>query len=129
MKRLFFTISIIASIVLFCACSQQSKTNASQKGISIAAQAVAVLDGYLDGSVNYESASDQLDELYHKMDYTSEYHAPMSDEETADWLIHQQIIHASHQMTMDNYKGSAETYDSVIEARNEIAVLAGKNER
>ena len=128
MKRLFFAIAIISSIV-FCACSQQSKTNASKKGISIAAQAVDVLDGYLDGSVKYESASDQLDELYHKMDYASEYHAPMSDEEMADWLIHQQIIHASHQMTMDNYKGSAETYDSVIEARNEIAVLAGKNER
>lgn len=129
MKRLFFAIAIISSIVLFCACSQQSKTNASKKGISIAAQAVDVLDGYLDGSVKYKSASDQLDELYHKMDYVSEYRSPMSDEERADWLIHQKIIHASHQMTMDNYKGSAETYDSVIEARNEIAVLAGKKER
>ena len=120
---------ILAVVLLLSACSG-TKVTASAKAVSLAKQAVEALDGYLDGSMSYNEAHDVVDEASRKMEYTSNYTGTdMTDEQRADWYIHMNLVHAASALTFDNYEGTPERFNDVVDARNKIAEYAGLGKR
>ena len=122
MKRIL--VLILAVTLLLAACGQ--KTAASAKAVSLAKQAVEALDNYLDGSVSYKDAHDVVEEAAKKMEYTSSYSAKdWTEEQKADWYIHSELVMAAHDLLMDNYEGTPERFNEIVERRNKIAEYAG----
>lgn len=127
MKKIL--VLILAVVLLLTACSG-TKVTASAKAVSLAKQAVEALDGYLDGSMSYNEAHDVVDEASRKMEYTSNYTGTdMTDEQRADWYIHMNLVHAASALTFDNYEGTPERFNDVVDARNKIAEYAGLDKR
>lgn len=127
MKKIL--VLILAIVLLLTACSG-TKVTASAKAVSLAKQAVEALDGYLDGSMSYNEAHDVVDEASRKMEYTSNYTGTdMTDEQRADWYIHMNLVHAASALTFDNYEGTPERFNDVVDARNKIAEYAGLGKR
>lgn len=127
MKKIL--VLILAIVLLLTACSG-TKVTASAKAVSLAKQAVEALDGYLDGYMSYNEAHDVVDEASRKMEYTSNYTGTdMTDEQRADWYIHMNLVHAASALTFDNYEGTPERFNDVVDARNKIAEYAGLGKR
>jgi len=127
MRKVFALLLILA--VLLCGCSQ-AKVTASAKAVSLAKQAVEAIDGYLDGTMSYKDAHDAVEEVTRKMEYASNYKAPdWTEEQKTDWFIHSALVSAGHDLIMDNYEGTPETYDEIVKQRNEIAELVGVDKR
>lgn len=121
---------IIGSMLLSFAACGASASKASKKGLSVATQAVELLDNYLDGKENGSFVYEKLDDLCSQMNYTSDYVGTQkTDEQAADYEIHRQLLFASTAVMHDKFNGDAETYENVIEKRNALAVLAGIDER
>lgn len=129
MKRVFIALTVIALLFVLVSCGASTPT-ASKKGISVATQAVELLDNYLDGKENGSFVYEKLDDLCSQMNYTSDYVGTQkTDEQAADYEIHRQLLFASTAVMHDKFNGDAETYENVIEKRNALAVLAGIDER
>ena len=127
MRKVFALLLILA--VLLCGCSQ-AKVTASAKAVSIGKQAVEALDGYLDGTMSYKDAHDAVDEAARKMEYASNYKAPdWTEEQKTDWFIHSALVSAGHDLIMDNYEGTPERYNDIVETRNKIAEYVGLGKR
>lgn len=120
---------ILAVVLLLTACSG-GKVAASAKAVSVGKQAVETIDAYLDGSLSGKDANEKLSDLGRQLEYTGEYAGKkMSDQESADWFIKVDIDLANHEIIMDAYKGSPETFDKIAEKRNEIAERVGVSKR
>ena len=121
----------VAAIVATNASNSSAKSNATAKGASVAKQAVALLDDYLDGG-DFETVKDGLDDLYDEMDYVDTMPTDTSEESrqhTADLCISLILATARVQLIEDNYNGDYETYAEILEQRNELAQYAGIDER
>ncbi|MCD8295044.1 MAG: hypothetical protein LUE27_07380 [Clostridia bacterium] len=119
-------------MVFACACGSKSSTNATDKGVSVASQAIEVIDGYLDGKTSYDTAKDTLSSLSSEMDYIEDMPNETSDEmaqRTADTLIRSKLTIISGDILDDYYHGDNETYDKIVEDRNELAENAGLESR
>ena len=128
MKKIL--VLILAVTLLLAACSSKPKTAASAKAVSLAKQAVEALDSYLDGDTSYKEAHAAVEEASRKMEYTSNYTGTdMTDEQRADWYIHMNLVHAASALTFDNYEGTPERFNDVVDARNKIAEYAGLGKR
>lgn len=127
MRKAVVLLLILA--VLLCACSQANVT-ASAKAVSVGKQAVEAIDAYLDGSATSKETGDKLSELARQLSYTSDYAGTnMTDQQRSDWYIKTDIDLAGHDIIMDNYNGTPETYDEIVKQRNEIAELVGVDKR
>lgn len=127
MKKIL--VLIMAVVLLLTACSG-AKATASAKAVSAGKQTVEALDAYLDGSMSGKDANEKLSDLGQQLDYTNDYSGKkMSDQERADWTIRMDITLVNHEVIMDNYKGNPETFDKIVEYRNEIAELVGVSKR
>ena len=127
MKKIL--VLILAVVLLLTACSG-TKVTASAKAVSLAKQAVEAIDGYLDGDTSYKEAHAAVEEASRKMEYTSNYTGTdMTDEQRADWYIHMNLVHAASALTFDNYEGTPERFNDVVDARNKIAEYAGLGKR
>ena len=120
---------ILAVVLLLSACSG-TKVTASAKAVSLAKQAVEAIDGYLDGDTSYKEAHAAVEEAARKMEYTSSYKAPdWTEEQRTDWFIHSELVSVAHDLLMDNYEGTPERYNEIVESRNKIAEYAGLGKR
>ncbi len=128
MKRFALFLLIVALLMGVAACSPASK--ASQKGQSVAKQAIETLDDYLDGNTTLDSAREKLFDLHDQMSYTNEYAGKeKTDAQQEDWFISHHLLMAALAVDMDSYKGNADTYDDIIKQRNELAALVGIKKR
>ena len=128
MKKMLPLIVLLLAL-FFCACEAKPSTNASKKALAVATQAVQALDGYLDGELSGKECSDKLDGLNGQMAYVHDFSAPMSDDERADWNICFNITMANHEVIMDWYDGNPDTFQKVIDYRNELATIIGEKPR
>ena len=128
MKKMIVVLLLISSVLL-CSCVAKVESKASSKALSVAKQAIQVLDGYLDGTTNNKECINKLKELNDQLDYVHGNKSQMSDEETADWQISARITAANHKVLMDGTNGNAATYQEVIDARNELAKIIGEKSR
>ena len=120
---------ILAVVLLLTACSG-SKVTASAKAVSLAKQAVEAIDGYLDGATSYKEAHAAVEEAVKKMEYTSSYKAPdWTEEQRTDWFIHSELVSVAHDLIMDDYEGTPERFNEIVESRNKIAEYAGLGKR
>lgn len=117
----------IALMSTLVACSG-SDPKASDKAISVGKQAIVTVDDYLDGNITYDEADNKLSELYDDMSYVSDMDE--DDEHKAyDSSIEVDLLTISHNVTMDHFQGSNETYDDIMESRNELAEKIGEKDR
>lgn len=129
-KRIISVLAISLSTLMLCSCG--SKVYASSKAISVAEQAIEITDQYLDGDVDYDEISDKLDELHDEMDYVSDMPTDTSDEvkqHSADASISSDLVILSSKVLSDHFNGTNETYDAIVEKRNDIAETAGLDKR
>lgn len=115
-------------LVLLCfiivSLSGCSHTDASAKAVSIAKKAIEVTDSYLDREISSDSASRTLSDLIDEMEYTSTTD-PTDEHHSADYSIETDLVILHSSIVKDSIDKSAESYDSVIESRNELAESAG----
>ena len=130
MKRLFFLLVVIIVLIQLCACSPTPKVKASQKAISIANRAVRLLDDYLDGNIGGKEANDGMDELRDQIAYASEYAGKeQTPEQAGDLKIYFLITTTAWDVSKDGYCGNSETYEKVVNDRNDIAGVLGIKDR
>ena len=100
----------------------------SDKAISVAKQAIKVTDDYLDGNISASSANNKLGTLRDDMSYVDDL--PHGDKHKAsDFSIDVSILCISSSILGDNINGNNETYDKIVEERNELAKKAGAKKR
>ena len=121
-NRIMSFAAVFLLLIGLCACG--AKTQASAKAVSVAKQAVEIADNYLDGKIKYEKATEQLDDL--DMSYAYE---DKSASHTADVVISSDLTILKHNILMDKIDKTSESYNKVLEARNEIAKDAGLKTR
>ena len=122
--KVFF---LILSIVLLLVGCGESKTNASDKAISVAQQAIDAVDSYLDGDVDGKRTLASLNKLSDELDYVHDMES--SSEKTADLAISIQLTGLHTAVNRDNYDSTSATYKKVKEARNDLAEAAGLKKR
>lgn len=109
----------VVSGLVICGCGGGSEL--SSKAQAVAKQAVEVADGYLDGELDYDAASEVLDELDEEMEYVYGNEDPNMD----DMGVSSDISLLSHAILMDDLDETSESYDEVVDKRNDIANAAG----
>ena len=114
------------SLILFAACS--TGIDASDKAVSVAKNAIEVVDAYLDGEMTYSETSDQLDTLKSEMDYVDEME-PGAEHKAEDFSIGAKILMLSTKVTSNSIYGDSESYEEVVDARNELAEDVGLGKR
>lgn len=129
MKKIITILAVIA-IIMSCTSCGMPASKASKKGLSIAKQAVEIMDKYLDGKETGDSTDTKLEDLYEQMRYAGEYAGTqMTEEQKADYEIHRILLFAWISVGTDKHNGNADTYEKVINERNRLAELAGLDER
>lgn len=119
--------AIVIILILIVSISLPGK-KPSDKAISVAKQAIKVTDDYLDGNISSSSANNKLDALRDDMSYVDDL--PHGDKHKAkDFSIDVSILCISSSILGDNIKGNNETYDKIVEERNELAKKAGVKKR
>ncbi len=131
MKRYKALLLALAIILSLSACGG-SKTDASSKAVSVAQRAIDIADRYLDGELKYREASSQINDLDEEMKYASSLPDGTAEEikrKTADSMIMYDISALGMKITLDGIEKTSESYDKVLETRNEIAERAGLKKR
>lgn len=122
--------ALVATVLLASGCSKS--IDASDKAVSIAKQAIEVVDQYLDGGVDGSEASDKLDELKEEMEYVDDMPTGTSKEKrrhTADSSIATDIFILSTDIVLDKHNADADSYDKLVDKRNELAEEIGESKR
>lgn len=131
MKR-FLSLALAAMLLITaCSCSGGGG-NASDKAVSVASQAIEIADQYLDGDIDAGEADEKLDDLIEQMSYVDDLPdetAEESRQRAADFLISTDLTVLSYSIFNDNYEQTSDSYDEVVENRNELASDAGLKER
>ena len=125
MKRIC-CILLCVVLLLFSGCGNSTK--ASDKAVAVAESAIEVADNYLDNIYSYSEAYDKLSELKNQMAYVDEYD-PEDEQKAADFFINTSLIILSSSILLDAYDSTHESYDKIIEYRNDLAKKAGLKER
>lgn len=131
MKRVGIILCAVM-ILLMCSCSSSGEVSATDKGISIAKEAVGVADLYLDGIYDYSMAIDQLNALDSETSYVENLPNDTSEERkqrTVDLLISTNISLLSSKILNHSVSNDDNKYDEIVEVRNELASAVGLSER
>lgn len=102
---------VIALSLTACGGSEQ---RASKKAIACANEAIEVAEAYLAYDIDYDEASERMDELKEDMEYVSN----MSREDEhymGDFLIECDIVALSSSIAVDNSSSTDKTYESIQE--------------
>ena len=127
LRRFFIIVfSIILVLLTFSSCG--GKTKASDKAISVAKSAIGVADDYLDSKLSYSEASEKLSKLKDEMEYVDNLETGDAHK-AADFSISTSITLLSSDIFNDSLKGSSDTYDKILKARNDLADKAGLSKR
>jgi len=125
-KLRVFLLIILLFVLSLTACS--SDTKASEKAISVAKSAIEVADNYLDNKISKDEADSQLSSLKSDMSYVDDME--QNDEHKAtDFSISSSITMLSTNIFHDSLDSTNETYDKILETRNDIAEKAGLEKR
>lgn len=122
--------TLAAAALLAGGCSKS--VDASDKAVSVAKQAIEVVDQYLDGETDGSEASDKLDELKEKMEYVDDMPTGTSKEKrqhTADSSVATDIFILSADIVLDKHDADVDSYDELVSKRNELAEKIGEDER
>lgn len=122
--------TLAVTALLAGGCSKS--VDASDKAVSVAKQAIEVVDQYLDGETDGSEASDKLDELKEEMEYVDDMPTGTSEEKrrhTADSSIAADIFILSTDIVLDKHDADADSYDELVDKRNELAEKIGEDER
>ena len=127
----FFIAALVSVISSATGGNNTVKKYASAKAISVGTQAIDLADEYLDGA-DYYTVKAKLEDLEDEMDYVDDMPTDTTEEKrvhTADRSIQLSIFLISTDITLDYCSDDNETYDSIIESRNELAKDLGLDER
>ena len=114
----------VALLLSLTACGSK----ASEKAINLGKQAVEAVDRYMDGSANYRTTQDRIDELYDQFDYLDSM--DKSDEVyLADFMIKINLLRVSTDLLMDDIHGDIESYNELKSSRNDLAGNVGARKR
>ncbi len=125
MKSLKIVFAFVVALTILTGCG--TKTELSDKAVSVVKQAIEITDAYLDGKATYNEVSTKFDELREDMAYADSL--SIGDEHYEDKLIRFDFTILEGDIFADSYDGNIETYDDIVEKRNELAETAGLKKR
>ena len=101
---------------------------ASEKAKNIGKQGIEAVDAYLDGNATYKATSEKLDSLYSQLSYVNDMD---QDDKNffPDFEIQTDFLLMKSALGIDGYRGNAESYDNLIESRNNLAGHIGAKKR
>lgn len=121
----------ILAVLLLLNCAACGGSKASVTATAVGAQAVGILDEYLDGSKSYVAACVVVDSLYAQMEYAYDYEdleSPTAEQE-ADKAILFQLLYCKSILSADGFEIPPETYSTSAIIRNNIAEIIGVEAR
>lgn len=121
----------IIAVLLLLNCAACGGSKASATATAVGAQAVSILDEYLDGSKSCVAVCSVLDSLYAQIEYASDYEEidrPTAEQE-ADRAILFQLLYCKSILSADGFEIPPETYNTVTLIRNNIAEVIGAEAR
>lgn len=124
MKRWVFVIGIFLALISASSCGTENRT-ASAKAISIGEQVLETVDGYLDGTISYDRSKEKINSLLTDMNYLDDQ-TTENDHCIADKSIRTSISSISTSLTYDNFKNDSDSYDRLLEHRNNLAEKIGE---
>lgn len=129
MKKQIAGVMVAGLAALMITACGGSKTKVSNKAQSVGKSAIEVVDQYLDGDLDYDDVSDQLDELSEELDYTSEDSDKDKDTHFGDSSVQSDIVLLGSEIFQDHFEGTSDTYDDIVDKRNELAETIGEKKR
>ena len=119
MRKLRIILLVVVALFVFVGCSSVPYSNASNHSLSVGERAVAIVDEFLDHSITARDARNQIRAL------------PEIDTDagnSTDFLISAHVFSLGSRLLIAE-NDSAESYDNVLESRNELAVGLGMRRR
>ena len=107
---------------------QENGKTPSSKALSVAKQAIQVADDYLDGKITGNKAKAEFDGFNESMKYVDDLSRTDKNRQE-DYNIQHGIFILSTSISTDDYKKTSESYDHVMESRNNLAKDAGLKNR
>lgn len=89
---------------------------ASDKALSVANQVVQVTEDYLDGNKDGDNAYEQIQKLYHDLDYVDDYTYDDKKDDAqkdADYNIQLKISYLQTSMLIDSVSSTPDTFDKL----------------
>ena len=121
-KKILGTITFLCILFAFVACNS---SNASQRNINIAENAISIVDRFLDGDISPRQAIDELDRLQSiSIESTGNL-----NEDLANLSVSGSKLLLSIRLSSAAWDNNLENQNSVLEARNALAEDAGLRTR
>lgn len=117
MKK-YLSILLILIILSTTSCSN-SEQGASDKAIACAKKAVATIESYLAYEITYDEASETISSLCNDMDYASDL-PDDAPNHLDDFIISNTLVVLSHDLLMDHYDSTDESYAKLQEYIQEL---------
>lgn len=121
-------ILLICVMVLMALSGCKKEKTASEKAISVGKKVIETVDGYLDKKLDYDQARQKIKELEDEMEYLDERD---HDDKyySSDLLVSSSITMVQSKILSDKMDSSSDSYDKLVESRNELAKKIGEKKR
>lgn len=119
---------VFIGIVVFIAIKSNTNSVASRmsnKAASISESAISAVDAYLDHSASGDETGRKLSDLKAEMDD----YLDSDSSHSADIVISSRLLSLELAVSSDSYNNTSDSYDKVIDSRNELAEAAGLKKR
>ncbi len=139
MKRHISTISLsfllLFAIIFFSACGGGKPQNISEQHYRYALKAIEIADDYLDYSCSASSASEQMKDLYSreaelpKTEFEDPNHHKNYSVESYVYLMQSALSREAYYASIGEKNEYADTYNLMLDYRNELSETVGEKKR
>lgn len=132
MKRFISTILVgfllLSTITFLSGCGGGKPDDVSEQHYRYALNAISVADSYLDYYTSASEAYSQIDTLYNRKDELPK--TQFGDKTHAkDFMIESDVVILWSALGRAEYNATSEIYDDILEYRNDLADIIGKDKR
>lgn len=126
MKKRILEVMLTALVAVSIAGCGGNKVSVSGKAKSVGKSVIGITDQYLDNDLGSQDALDQIDDL--DLSFIDEEDAGGKTAQ-GDNKVKLSIASISHDIMLDANGSTTDTFDSIVNDRNDLADLVGESKR
>lgn len=126
MKKRILKVMLTALVAVSIAGCGGNKVSVSGKAKSVGKSVIGITDQYLDNDLGSQDALDQIDDL--DLSFIDEEDAGGKTAQ-GDNKVKLSIASISHDIMLDANGSTTDTFDSIVNDRNDLADLVGESKR
>lgn len=126
MKKRILEVMLTALVAVSIAGCGGNKVSVSGKAKSVGKSVIEITDQYLDNDLGSQDALDQIDDL--DLSFIDEEDAGGKTAQ-GDNKVKLSIASISHDIMLDANGSTTDTFDSIVNDRNDLADLVGESKR